>query len=71
MTKQEFKQLYFQEIYSELEFLYYSKFIKWQNKGNNWWTFPKFITHGQKFKKQLLQHVYSKRDWDLSTLSYK
>jgi hypothetical protein len=70
MTKQQFRRYYYQNLYGEIEFLYYTEFMKWQNSGKSWWSFPKVKEHCNMFKAKLLAHVYSKRDWDLTDFSY-
>lgn len=71
MTAKEFWTEFWTEVYRELEFLHYEEFIKEQNDGKAWYTTTQFIEHGKRHKKQLLNHIYSKRGFDLIDLKYK
>lgn len=72
MTKIEFDTKLYRNMLEEMMFLYgRGHIVEQENKGKKWWTLPEFITHGKLTKKQVLSHVYSKRSFDLSELSYK
>lgn len=70
MTKQEFDMKVFSELYSECQFLYgYDEMVK-SEEGKCWYTNPLFMQHAIKFKKQMLNHIYAKRRFDLRELQY-
>lgn len=71
MTSKEFWLKFWTEVNNELEFLYYYDYITEQNEGKAWYTTSQFIKHGKVHKKQLLNHIYSKRGFDFSDFQYK
>ena len=69
MTKQEFEEQLWQEIYNEMRFLY--PYSEVEPNGKAWYTTDLFIEHGKKFKKQLLNHIYAKRGFYFIDFQYK
>lgn len=71
MTKQEFDNKVFRELYHECTFLNGYEEMVDAEEGKCWYTNPLFIQHAKRFKKQMLNHIYSKRKFDLGELQYK
>ncbi len=71
MTKHEFDTKVYTELYHECLFLYGYEEVVRAEEGKCWYTNPLFIDHAKRFKKQMLNHIYSKREFNLGELQYK
>lgn len=68
MTKKEFDERVWYEIYHEMRFLWGDSMFE---DGKGWHCTDTFIEHGKRFKKRLLQYIYEHRGFSqLHNLSY-